>query len=74
MTESYLKMMALNKEKQALFEIEEKINERKTGGDLSNFYSKLLSKNSAMGGGVRNDLYSEHKPSKKLIDRIEEKY
>ena len=69
-------MMAINKEKQAIFDIEDKINSNKTGGSLSNFYSKLLSKNSAMGGGLRNDEFAapDKKPQKKLLDRIEDAY
>lgn len=57
-TDSYRKQLELNKQSQIVTQIEEQINERKIANaetGMMGFYRNFLTKNKAVGGGLREE-------------------
>ena len=57
-TDGYRKQLEINRENDLATKIEDQVNERKTANaetGMMGFYSNFLTKNKAVGGGLRED-------------------
>jgi hypothetical protein len=78
-TGSYKAQLELNKQNDILGEHEENYNKKRTANSetgMMGFYKNFLTKNSAMGGGMRDDVFKEFNETKDDrkdgIDKIQE--